>query len=90
MTSGKRVGKDLYCKLTDIKCKRKGGEKALIDGSASNCSRQETSAGPVCTFQAGPWECPTTALNTALGTWSVVTPQPGCRVRTESKARGSR
>lgn len=55
MTSGKRVGKDLYCKLTDVKCKRKGGENTLIDGSASNCSRQETSAGSVCPFQAGPW-----------------------------------
>lgn len=70
--------------------KKKEGKKELIDGSASNCSQQETQAGSVCTFQAGPWDCPSTALSTALGTWSMVTPQAGCRVSTESKAGDSR
>lgn len=51
MTSGKRVGKGLLCKLTGILSK-KGVEKALTDGSASNGSREETSAGSERTFKA--------------------------------------
>lgn len=58
MTSGKRAGKDLYCKLPDILSKKGEKKKALIVGSASNCSGQETLAEFGCVFKAGTMACP--------------------------------